>query len=304
MRTLRGRAARLGGALVVVILLAGLGGLAWVTRDQAHSLVTNPAAGRTLPDESPADYGLAYEEVTATAADGLTLAGWYIPSANGAAVIAQPGYKSNRAEMLNEAAMLHAHGYGVLITSVRAHDRSAGETITFGAREMQDLEAWYQYLRGRPEVDPQRIGALGNSMGGMLVIQYAAQNPAIRAVVANSAFSSLNDTVATSVTYFTGLPPFPFAPLILWWAEQQTGLRAGTIDTTAWIRSLSPRPVFLMQGGADIIINADSGPKLYAAAGQPKELWFEPDLGHTEFDTARPEEYERRVTAFFDQYLP
>ena len=289
--------------LLMIGVFSGLAGLGYVTRTQAHNLVTHPAATRNQADKTPADYGLPYEDVTVTAVDGSTAVGWYVPTQTGAVVIAQHGYKADRDEMLNEAAMLQGHGYGVLITSVRAHDGSAGEMITFGRGEMLDLDAWYQFLLSRPEVDPDRIGALGNSMGGMLVIQYAARNPAIRAVVANSAFSSLNDTVATSVTYFTGLPPFPFAPLIVWWAERETGVRAADIDTTVWIRALSPRPVFLMQGGADIIVNADSGQRLYAAAGEPKELWFEPDLGHTQFDTARPAEYERRVTGFFDQYL-
>lgn len=293
---------RLAGVGVIVAVVGAAAGLGWVTRAQAHNLVTNPAT-RNRPEKTPADFGLPYQDLTAITPDGLNVVAWYIPTQNGAVVMAQHGYKADREEMLNEAALLHAHGYGVLITSVRAHDHSDGEMITFGLNEMQDLEAWYQHLLTRPEVDPDRIGALGNSMGGMLVIQYAAQNPAIRAVVANSAFSSLNDTVSTSVTFFTGLPPFPFAPLIVWWAEQETGLRAAAIDTKVWIKALSPRPVFLMQGGADIIINADSGERLYAAAGEPKELWFEPALGHTEFDTARPEEYERRVVAFFDKYL-
>lgn len=304
MKNGRTIARRLSGGLLMIGVLGGLAGLGSVTRSQAHNLVTHPAATRHQAEKTPADYGLAYEDVTVTAVDGSTSVGWYLPTQTGAVVIAQHGYKANRDEMVNEAAMLHGHGYGVLITAVRAHDGSAGELITFGRGEMLDLDAWYQFLLSRPDVDPERIGVLGNSMGGMLVIQYAARNPAIRAVVANSAFSSLNDTVATSVTYFTGLPPFPFAPLILFWAEQETGVRAADIDATVWIKTLSPRPVLLMQGGADIIVNADSGAKLFAAAGEPKELWFEPDLGHVEFDTARPAEYERRVTGFFDRYLP
>lgn len=210
------------GAIIVVVL-AGLG---VETRSQAHALITQPLAARNLPDKTPADYQLPYEDVTVTTADGLRLVAWYIPARNGALIIAQHGYKSNRAEMLNEAEMLYRHGYGVLISSVRAHDASDGEQISFGYREMQDLEAWYQYVLTRAEVKPDRIGILGNSMGGSLVIQYAAENPNIEAVAANSAFSSLNDTVATSVTHFTGLPPFPFAPLILFWGEQEAGFKA------------------------------------------------------------------------------
>jgi uncharacterized protein len=199
--------------------------------------------------------------------------------------------------------MMYRHGYGALLTSVRAHDRSGGETITFGMHEVNDMDAWYQYLISRDDIDPDRIGILGNSYGGMLAIQYAAQNEAIRAVVANSAFSSLNDTVSTSVTYFTDLPSFPFAPLIVFWAERETGFKTEDIDATKWIMQISPRPVFLMQGGADVVISVESGQRLYDAAGEPKELWFDPELGHVRFDTERAEEYERRVVEFFDRYL-
>jgi fermentation-respiration switch protein FrsA (DUF1100 family) len=199
--------------------------------------------------------------------------------------------------------MMRRHGYNVLVTTVRAHDYSGGELISLGVYEMQDLEAWYQYLLTRKDIDPQKIGILGNSYGAMMSIQYAAQNKNIKAVVANCAFSSMTDTVTTSVTHFTGLPEFPFVPLIVFWAEQSTGIKMEEIDTTRWIPLISPRPVFLMQGGKDTVISANSGQRLYDAAGEPRELWFDPKLGHVEFDTQRAHEYEMRVSAFFDKYL-
>jgi dienelactone hydrolase len=175
--------------------------------------------------------------------------------------------------------------------------------ITFGMKEVNDMDAWYQYLISRPDVDQNKIGELGNSYGGMLVIQYAAQNKIIKAVVADSAFSSLNDTVSKSVTYFTDLPAFPFAPLIVFWAERETGFKLEDIDAKKWIAQISPRPVFLMQGGADVVISADSGQRLFDAAGEPKELWFDAQLGHVEFDKERAVEFEKRVAEFFDRYL-
>ena len=286
---------------VVLVIVAG--GLLWKTREEAHNLLHAPMTVRNLPDETPADYNLSFEEVTITNPDGLELYGWFIPSENGAVIIMQHGYKSTRDELLNEAEMMHRHGYGVLLTTVRAHDASAGELITLGYYEMTDMEAWYQYLISRDDVDPDRIGIIGNSYGGMLAIQYAAQNENIKAIVANCAFSSMSDTVATSVTHFTGLPQFPFVPLIVFWAEFDTGIKMEEIDTTRWISLLSPRPVFLMQGGADTVISPGSGQILYDAANDPKELWFDPELGHVDFDTERAAEYESRVSAFFDTYL-
>jgi fermentation-respiration switch protein FrsA (DUF1100 family) len=204
---------------------------------------------------------------------------------------------------LNEAEMMYRHGYGILLTTVRAHDYSEGETITFGMNEVNDMDAWYQYLITRNDINHDKIGILGNSYGGMLAIQYASVNENIKAVVADCAFSSLRDTVETSITYFTDLPAFPFAPLIVFWTEQETGFKMEDIDTAKWITKISPRPVFLMQGGADVVISASSGQLLFDAAGEPKELWFEQSLGHVDFDSDMSFEYEKRVSAFFDKYL-
>lgn len=286
-----------------VLLLLLFGGLLWKTQAEARDLLNSPMATRELPDETPANYDLEFEDVTVTNPDGMKLAGWFIPSQNGAVIIMQHGYKSTRDELLNEAEMMHRHGYSVLVTSLRAHDYSEGQLITLGKYEVDDMEAWYQYLLTRGDIDHDRIGILGNSYGGMLSIQYASQNKNIKAVVANSAFSSMTDTVATSVEHFTGLPEFPFVPLIVFWAEKDTGIKMEEIDATQWIPLISPRPVFLMQGGADMVISPISGQRLYDAAGEPKELWFDPELGHVEFDTQRAHEYEIRVTTFFDKYL-
>jgi fermentation-respiration switch protein FrsA (DUF1100 family) len=289
-------------AIAALVVLAAIA-LGLVTQSQAHELLTNPRATRRVPAETPAAYQLRFEDVTVTTVDGLRLVGWYVPGRNGATVIVQHGYKDHRGQMLGLTALLARHGYGVLVDSVRAHDRSEGELITFGQREMQDLDAWEHSLRARFDLDPDRIGMFGASMGGSLAIQFAARNPRIKAVVADCAFSSLSDTVNTSVTFFTGLPSFPFAPLILFWSEREGGYRASDIDAGTWIGRISPRPVFLLQGGADVVISPGSGARLFAAAGDPKELWFDPALGHVEFLAKHPEEFERRLIAFYDKYL-
>lgn len=290
-------------ALIPPLILIPFAGMMFLARAHAINIITHPIAIRAPVELTPEDYGFSYEDVHVTSADGLNLVGWYVPPKNGAMVMLQHGYKGTRIGMLEEAEMLHKHGYGVLLTTVRAHDLSEGEVITFGYYEMQDLEAWYQFLLEQEEVDPTKIGILGNSMGGSLAIQYAAQNEEIKAVVVQSAFSSLDDTVSTSVEAFTGLPAFPFGPMIVFWAEVELGEDSSLIDAKKWIGLLSPRPILLLHGGKDVLIARDSADKLFEAAGDPKELWYEPELGHTEFDLAIPEEYEKRVVGFFDRYL-
>ena len=289
--------------LVGLFVVAALTSFVLVCKSQAHILVTNPAATRKVPTRTPADFHLPYDDVEVKTSDGLTLPGWWIPPAGRGVIILVHGYKGHRGQLLGISQVFHRHGYGLLVPALRAHDRSGGELISFGMEETKDLAAWEAYLHARREVDPARVAMLGVSMGGEIAIKYVAEHPDIRALVADCAFSSVNETVSTSVRYFTGLPAFPFAPMIQFWMEREVGFDASDLDAKQWIPKISPRPVLVMQGGADVVISVESGQKLFAAAGEPKELWFEPSVGHAKFFDDMPQEFERRVVGFFDRYV-
>src|SRR5579863_3008874 len=295
MRTRRPSLAR----ILALVLVLGAAGTVIKSEAEATRLTTNPPALHKVPKYTPASDGLSFIDAGVTTADGLKLVGWFIPGTNGVTVIFVHGYKNDRGSMLGSAAMFHAHGYGALVIALRAHDRSDGDRITFGHLEVGDLDAWYQFAVHQPDIVPRRIALVGVSMGGAISIQYAARNPRIAAVVADSAFSSMDDTIATSVRHFTGLPALPFASLIGFWVREETGLTRAEADTKQAIARISPRPVFLMQGGADTTISPDSGARLYDAAGQPKTLWFDPTLDHAKFFDQRRDEYERRVIVGF-----
>src|SRR6266545_6092883 len=110
---------------------------------------------------TPADRGMAtYENVTITTADGMRLSGWYVPSRNGAAIIALHGSGGNRTATLEHGAMLARHGYGVLLLDLRGHGNSGGH-VALGWDANLDIDAALAYLRSRPDVDRERIGALG-----------------------------------------------------------------------------------------------------------------------------------------------
>jgi len=297
------RAKRIALWSTAVLVALAAAGAAKVTKDQAHVLLTNPRQGRYVSEETPAARGLAFEDVTATSTDGTVLRGWFIPADSPRLILVQHGYKDRLQSMLTLAALLHRHGYQVMLMCVRAHDRSDGERIYMGAREMPDMEAWARLAEAKPGVDPGKVGMFGVSMGGSLAIQYTATHQDVKALVADSAFSSLEDTIDTSVKFFTGLPPFPFGPMIRFWAEREGGFDPRAVDAKRWIGNVSPRPVLIMQGGADQVVSVTSGQKLFDAAREPKEFWFEPSVGHGKFLKMMPDAFEQRVVGFFDRNL-
>jgi hypothetical protein len=244
-----------------------------------------------------ADLGAPYERVTLTTQDGLRLAAWYVPSRNGAAVIAFPG----RAQPVPHARMLARHGYGVLLLDRRGEGASQGEYNAFGWNGEADLAAAVGYLRGRPDVRPDRIGGLGLSVGGELLLQTAAHTRGLRAVVSEGAgVRSLAEHLRT-----------PGLGRVQRWLSNwvvQTGALAVLSNTappddlTDLTARIAPRPVLLIEatpgaGGEQL------NPVYFDAAGEPKTLWQVSEGGHTGALAARPAEYERRVIGFFDRSL-
>ena len=245
-----------------------------------------------------ADLGRPYIDVALTTGDGLRLAAWYVPSRNGAAVIAFPG----RSGPVRHARMLVRHGYGVLLLDRRGEGESEGD---FNARSWggePDLRAAVAYLRERPDVRDDRIGGLGLSVGGEMLLQTAAHDSGMRAVVSEGA--GLRS--AAEQKHMPGAPPEP----LRWVAPITMETVAGVVlsdhmpppDLADLMPRIAPRPVLLirgMEGNPDEALN-----RAYRDAGGPTAaLWEIEGAGHTGGLSAAPAAYERRVIAFFDRGL-
>jgi hypothetical protein len=243
-----------------------------------------------------ANLGTAYEEVSFVTSDGLRLEGWYVPSRNGAAVIAFPGRSGSQ----KYARMLARHGYGVVLFDRRGEGRSEGDSNLFGWGGEKDIYAAVDFLTDRPEVDPARIGGIGLSVGGELMLEAAAESDLLAAVVSDGAgtrslLEDLDDI--PSPGKWLGLP----------FLVAKTGAVALFSNTapppelTELVPRIAPTPLLLIWAPASG--GEDMNPLYYRLAGRPKAIWAIPEAGHTQGITARPKEYERRVVDFFDRAL-
>jgi len=253
------------------------------------------ATHRPRAHVQPADLGRSYEEVTLRTSDGLELAAWYVPSRNGAAVISYP----TRQGKLAQARMLVRHGYGVLLLDARGYDGSEGDPNLFGWDDAKDIDAAVAWLQSRPDVNDGRIGGIGFSVGGEAMIDAAASNTGLRAVVSEGAgVRSIREDLLRGPRGWFALPE----------AAVQTGALAvmsGTppppaLDDLA--ARIAPRPLFLIYAGQGVG-GEELNPEYFEAASQPKTLWKIDEAGHVGGFEARPEEYEQRVVAFFDRAL-
>jgi uncharacterized protein len=264
-----------------------------VVAAMAFAYVFTHAARPVVPE---AALGTPYEEVTFTTSDGLELAGWYIPSRNGAAVIAFPGRKGPQPH----ARMLARHGYGVLLFDRRGEGESEGDPNTLGWAGDRDLQAAVAFLHSRPDVDRDRIGGLGLSVGGEMLLQSAAESNALKAVVSEGAGTrSIREHVHVSgMARWILLPQWS----VITAATAVLSNHAPPPALNELVGRIAPRPVFLIYTphgqGAETL-----NPTFHAAAGEPKTIWEIPEASHTGGLDARPEEYERRVIAFFDEAL-
>jgi hypothetical protein len=278
------------------ILIAALGLYFGLPLWQAHSAMHPPR--HPIGSVSPADLGLEYVDVTLYTEDGITLHGWYVPSSNRAAVILLHAFNGNRTGTLYHAALLAEHGYGALLYDTRGQGESEEELNALGWEDHLDVFAALDYLKQRPEVDPERIGVLGLSAGAKAALYAATETDGIAAVVAEGTrWRTFEDLmIAIEPDEYVWIPT---EWVSYKYAEIASGVRNPT-PLRQVVSRISPTPMLLIAAGGELATSQ----AYFDAAGEPKALWVRDEPGHqidALFD--EPEEYERRVVGFMDQAL-
>jgi uncharacterized protein len=248
-------------------------------------------------DVAVANLHTAYERVTLHTTDGLDLAGWYIPSRNGAAVLVYPG----RGSAQKHARYLSRRGYGVLLFDRRGEGASEGDPHSFGWTFDKDIEAGVAFLKARDDVDRGRIGGLGLSVGGEMMLQTAARAKDLAAVVSDGAGARV---MSEELSDLDGIPTKALnAPLYLvkTAAVAVFSNHLPPKDLTEYIPRIAPRPILLIHAAKGEVDNKT--PEYLAAARGPAENWEVPKGGHTAGIMTMPDEYAHRVLDFFDRSL-
>jgi alpha-beta hydrolase superfamily lysophospholipase len=257
------------------------------TLDRFHYTYNPPGGGETPefpPWLTPGDAGLDYRDVTLATADGLHLTAWYVPAAGPGAptVLLAHGLQDSKWTLLRLIPWLHEVGYNVMAFDFRGHGGSDKRPTTVGREEVLDVQAALDWLDSEGVGD--RVAALGQSLGAAALVNTAAIDDRLDALVLDSLFAEWKN-VDYAKSY--RLPPQWLVP--------------GVPNPVEVIRRVHV-PVFIIHGTADILVHVDHAQRLYDAANEPKFLWIN-DSGHAWSAWTYPELYEQKVLEFLETAL-
>ncbi len=252
---------------------------------------------------SPFELELPAEEVLFAPESGdYQVNGWFIPYPGATTtIIVCPGYRSDKADVLGISAILWKAGHNILAFEFHGHGQEVGTPVTLGYHEIHDFLGALAYAKER--TPGTHIGVIAYSMGAAVAIMGAARSSDVEALVADSAFATHAGVVDYQFRRIFHLP----SPPVYWMTDNLLWLRAGyhfrQVEPLREIANISPRPILIIHGGQDSIVNPQDATLLYDAAREPKELWFLPNADHcgAYFDD-RPV-YVKKVTEFFDIHL-
>ena len=286
------RGAAMGVAIILLLVFIGLPYL-------ISTLYTGSMGPPRKARSTPAEHGLAYEDVTLTTSDGLNLTAWYVPNETArGTVIYCHGHLNHRGQMLDQAAFLHENGYAGLLFDFRRHGDSEGNLTTFGYFEWRDVQAALRYvIDERGEEGP--VILWGVSMGAATALLTAVEASGIDAVIAESSFYAASETLRSDMSRMFGLPTVPFAFLTHTITELRVGIKIDDLDIGRAVSGLEDTSVLLVGGSADRRMPLSNNERLYdQIPGAHKEIYVVEGATHGDIWEMDREAYAEQVLRF------
>jgi uncharacterized protein len=263
-----------------------------------------PDAPSVLDDFTftPFEFQADYEEVELVTADGVNFGAWHFRQPGSPqTVIVSGGHKGQRQGSLGISAALWRKGFNVILYSYRGMPGSDRAPITFGIKEVLELQATIAFARRR--IPNAKIGLLGYSMGAVVSMLGAAGEPGVQALVLDSPFSDLRSSLIENVRRASKLPGSPFVWLAGVMFFMRTRHRISECSPRDVLSALEPRPLFFIHGGADDVTSVNHSRRLYDAYRGPREIWIVQGAPHTGAYFADRPLYVERVAGFFARHL-
>jgi pimeloyl-ACP methyl ester carboxylesterase len=294
IRPQRGATARFAANLARELAMSALGAKS-IDEVCADAIVRAPNAGRRVPPAAPGEIRLEVAAPLETLS--LAMVG---PPAPRATVFVLHGIRDSKESMRGWADMLSENGYRAVLIDLRGHGRSTGDVLTYGVRESLDLTQVLSVLEGRGLVVGP-VGAMGNSYGAAVAIQWAGLDPRVATVVSVSCFASLRSVVAR----YAPLPrplPLPFVNRVVDLAGARAGFDPDAASPVEAVRR-TRAPILLIHGRNDARIDPAHAERIHAAGADHTELVVVEGAGHVSVTGAPQTRLAERASNWFATHL-
>ncbi len=254
---------------------------------------------------TPAKYGFDFEEIKIPTKNDKNLYAWWVPAENlnneiKPTIILVHGWSRNIDRTMAFIKKLHPAGYNLIAFDSRCHGKSDDDKFSSMVKFMEDIRATIDFSEKLPNVDTDRIGVLGLSIGGAASIYAASLDKRIKSVVTVGAFSHPSRVMEVEFKK-RKIPYYPFIWLIFKYMEFRIG---ATFDEIAPSNNIDQTnaSIFLIHGVDDATAPVSHADQLYNA-GNPEnvELWKIEGKGHS--DCNHHPEFWKKVLDFYKTSL-
>ena len=234
--------------------------------------------------------------------DNLTLSGIIIkrPKAKANLLLCH-GYRSSKELMYGYIDLFPE--FNMMLFDFRAHGQSEGKLISIGCHEFKDVSAAAAFMKksvSGEDGKPLPFIALGISMGAASILKAVSVEPNLcDALIIDSTFSDLHKIMIKGFTIKSGLPYYPFFPIIRHFFENTADCKIGEMNPTKCVEKIT-KPILFIHSCNDNFISPKHGLRLYEHAGLSRyaKVWIGPKCRHGWLHSYYSDIYKKKVNAF------
>ncbi|WP_068675622.1 alpha/beta hydrolase [Oceanobacillus sp. Castelsardo] len=238
--------------------------------------------------------------------DGITLKGYFLPAKEptNKTVVFAHGYLGRASDMgLFGQHYVEELGYNMFTADMRGHGESGGDYIGFGWHDRLDLIDWVNRVVDELGDDTE-IVLHGLSMGAATVLMASGEElpDNVKAIVADSPYTSVNDLFAYQLDRMFKLPEFPILPT----TGLITNIKAGyNIKEASALEQVKKAevPILYIHGGSDTFVPTSMTKELLKNTKSEAELMIVDGANHGESIILERDKYLDTLTRFLDKYV-
>lgn len=249
------------------------------------------------------EIGLKYENISFMS-KGNKIKGWYIPSKeNRFTLVFSHGYGSNREKSsvstYKLAPIIHKMGGNFLCYDFSGEGESEGKTVTVGYREQEDLK---NAIKEAHEKSKSPVFLYGLSMGAATTSIVAGESNNIAGAICDSPFSNLRDYLENNLSVWSGLPKYPFQPIILTMEEKIAGVKLSKVNPKNSVKKLKV-PMLIIHGKGDEKIPYTESIKIANSNKKMIQLKIFENKGHCKSLETNKSDYINLITEFINKNI-